>query len=85
MPGQNIDKQNAQALSLFKMSPTITSNSSSHQLVSSSEENTNENVEIERVSRTTSVREWIAVIVLCFINLINYMDRFTLAGKFFER
>jgi len=26
-------------------------------------------------------KQWIAVIVLCFINLINYMDRFTVAGN----
>lgn len=26
-------------------------------------------------------REWITVAVLCFVNLINYMDRFTIAGK----
>lgn len=25
--------------------------------------------------------EWFAVGVLCFVNLINYMDRFTIAGK----
>ncbi|XP_014204666.1 protein spinster isoform X2 [Copidosoma floridanum] len=25
-------------------------------------------------------REWVAVFVLCFVNLINYMDRFTIAG-----
>lgn len=25
--------------------------------------------------------EWFAVIVLCFVNLINYMDRFTIAGE----
>lgn len=29
-----------------------------------------------RVSRTA----WFTVIVLCFVNLINYMDRFTIAG-----
>lgn len=26
--------------------------------------------------------EWFSVGVLCFVNLINYMDRFTIAGKF---
>jgi hypothetical protein len=25
--------------------------------------------------------QWFTVAVLCFINLINYMDRFTIAGK----
>lgn len=27
--------------------------------------------------------EWFAVGVLCFVNLINYMDRFTIAGKLY--
>lgn len=26
--------------------------------------------------------QWFTVAVLCFINLINYMDRFTIAGEF---
>lgn len=25
--------------------------------------------------------QWFTVTVLCFVNLINYMDRFTIAGK----
>lgn len=28
-----------------------------------------------------SAKDWFTVIVLCFVNLINYMDRFTIAGK----
>jgi len=28
-----------------------------------------------------TAREWITVAILCFVNLINYMDRFTIAGK----
>lgn len=31
--------------------------------------------------RDVSSKEWFTVAVLCFINLINYMDRFTIAGK----
>lgn len=30
------------------------------------------------ISRT----EWFTVLVLCFVNLINYMDRFTIAGEY---
>ncbi|XP_054007265.1 protein spinster isoform X1 [Hylaeus anthracinus] len=30
--------------------------------------------------RLVSRRDWITVCVLCFVNLINYMDRFTIAG-----
>lgn len=28
--------------------------------------------------------EWFSVGVLCFVNLINYMDRFTIAGKSYK-
>lgn len=31
--------------------------------------------------RSVSVADWITVAVLCFVNLINYMDRFTIAGE----
>lgn len=31
--------------------------------------------------RTVSWSEWACVIVLCYVNLINYMDRYTMAGK----
>ncbi|KAL7294316.1 hypothetical protein TKK_0012327 [Trichogramma kaykai] len=30
--------------------------------------------------KSVKTSEWIAVFVLCFVNLINYMDRFTIAG-----
>lgn len=37
------------------------------------------------VSSTSTGRQsrtaWFTVIVLCFVNLINYMDRFTIAGR----
>lgn len=32
--------------------------------------------------RSISRSDWITVAILCFINLINYMDRFTIAGEF---
>lgn len=31
---------------------------------------------------TVTKTQWFTVAVLCFINLINYMDRFTIAGEF---
>jgi len=31
--------------------------------------------------RTVSCVQWITVAVLCYVNLINYMDRYTMAGK----
>ena len=33
-------------------------------------------------ARSTSMVEWCAVFILFFVNLINYMDRLTIAGKF---
>jgi hypothetical protein len=30
-----------------------------------------------------SAGEWLTIIILCYVNLINYMDRFTIAGKNF--
>lgn len=87
MPGQNIEKQSTQALKLFNMAPTLPTNNSSQQLVENADENSEE-IAITRDSsptnnnnRTISVKQWIVVIILCFVNLINYMDRFTLAGK----
>jgi uncharacterized membrane protein len=32
-------------------------------------------------STKITARQWITVAILCFVNLINYMDRFTIAGK----
>ena len=31
--------------------------------------------------RSITRSQWFTVAVLCFVNLINYMDRFTIAGK----
>ena len=31
--------------------------------------------------RKITIKEWLTVIILCFVNLINYMDRFTIAGN----
>lgn len=31
--------------------------------------------------RSISASDWITVAILCFVNLINYMDRFTVAGE----
>lgn len=32
--------------------------------------------------RSVSLSDWLTVAILCFVNLINYMDRFTIAGEF---
>jgi len=33
--------------------------------------------------RSINMSDWITIAVLCFVNLINYMDRFTIAGEFY--
>ncbi|XP_058807944.1 protein spinster isoform X2 [Phymastichus coffea] len=30
--------------------------------------------------RSVTTKEWLTVLILCFVNLINYMDRFTVSG-----
>lgn len=40
------------------------------------------NSEVEQTLNRVTSSQWFTVGVLCFINLINYMDRFTIAGKF---
>lgn len=32
-------------------------------------------------STKVTCMQWITVMILCFVNLINYMDRFTIAGN----
>jgi len=56
---------------------------SSQQLVASdfdSMERLRGNEPVPAPLRSTA-RQWFTVGVLCFVNLINYMDRFTIAGK----
>ncbi|XP_063917652.1 protein spinster-like isoform X2 [Zophobas morio] len=62
-----------------KMETDIPQNNSRAELVHSNEEST-ETSPSERTIRDVKIREWIMVFILCFVNLINYMDRFTLAG-----
>ncbi|KAJ3624989.1 hypothetical protein MTP99_018576 [Tenebrio molitor] len=59
-------------------SDNMTQNNSRAELVRSSEET--KNTQSERTIKDVKIREWIMVFILCFVNLINYMDRFTLAG-----
>ena len=34
-----------------------------------------------KVQQRVTLRQWVTVGVLCFVNLINYMDRYTVAGE----
>lgn len=65
----------------------ITPNTSNQQLVTNSDNDSATALLQEKQARRretlrdVTLREFMTVGVLCFVNLINYMDRFTLAGK----
>ncbi|KAF5282489.1 hypothetical protein FQR65_LT14259 [Abscondita terminalis] len=78
MPGQDLEKQPNYTIKLLNMEPGIPENRSLQNLVDA-EESVNSSGSTTSL-RDVKFREWITVIILCFVNLINYMDRFTLAG-----
>lgn len=41
-------------------------------------------VEVRNVEQLLTKRQIITVSILCFVNLINYMDRYTIAGEYFQ-
>lgn len=61
------------------MDADIPQNNSQQELVRDPEEICEQN---EKTLKDVKFREWVAVLILCFVNLINYMDRFTIAGEF---
>lgn len=81
MPAQDLNKQPNYTLKLLNMEPGIPQNRSHQHLVNDTEES-QEDETGSRSIRDVTIGEWITVIILCFVNLINYMDRFTLAGEF---
>lgn len=84
MPGQKLEKAPIQLLRIIKMETEIPQNNSHQELVRAADEGVGNNIEkCERTLKNVTFKEWIVIAILCFINLINYMDRFTLAGKFF--
>lgn len=65
----------------------IPSTDSSQHLIADTESASSINTSVNNSRQydgTGSVKyaEWFAMFVLCFVNLINYMDRFTIAGRF---
>lgn len=58
-------------------------NSQQYLVVNDDQETTGNSRQIKRsesTERVITAREWATVLVLCFVNLINYMDRTTIAG-----
>ena len=37
--------------------------------------------QIKMIEMNKNVSRWIQAITLCYVNLINYMDRYTVSGK----
>lgn len=79
MPSQKLEKNSKIVIEKFKMDPEIRENNSQQDLVRDAEDVSDTN---EKTLKDLKCKEWVAVLVLCFVNLINYMDRFTIAGKF---
>lgn len=65
----------------------ITPNTSNQQLVVNSDNDSATALLQEKQARRrdtlrdVTIQEFMTVGILCYVNLINYMDRFTLAGK----
>ncbi|KAL1497452.1 hypothetical protein ABEB36_008423 [Hypothenemus hampei] len=73
MPSEKLEKSSNFVLKTLNI---MEQNNSQAELVRESEENGDE----ERSWGDVKWNEWISVGVLCYVNLINYMDRFTVAG-----
>ena len=93
MPAQNPDKYSLQAINMDATATPDFKSESSQQLMtaelagddsqgSSTPPFPGDNLLLRHsVRNTVSKAEWITVIILCYVNLINYMDRFTTAGE----
>jgi hypothetical protein len=92
MPAQKLDKH---SLKILNMEPSnILSNDSHRELMSGGDE-CDSLKEVPSLTSITdgagnrtgrrvygvSAAEWMTITILCYVNLINYMDRFTIAGK----
>lgn len=91
MPAQKlVDKH---SLKILNMEPAnIPQNRSHHQLMTSADDTDSVDTtappllpddgrSLGRGAGGISFRDKVTVAILCFVNLINYMDRFTIAGK----
>ena len=81
-PGLGVLVDDGDRSSVETRTSGLPSTYSSQQLMPSSESDSTEEVSRLANTRTSIGRsQWFTVGVLCFVNLINYMDRFTIAGK----
>ncbi|RZF42670.1 hypothetical protein LSTR_LSTR001465 [Laodelphax striatellus] len=91
MPAQKfVDKH---SLKILNMEPSGIPSNNSHQHLMNGDDcdsvdtivpplsaESREGAKDNRTIRSVSMREWITIAVLCYVNLINYMDRYTIAG-----
>ena len=88
MPAQQLER-GREKVAVMKMGGSLPANSSSAALVSAKTAEGTGLLQPEfrpashAASGHITTRQWITVAVLVYVNLINYMDRLTLAGKSF--
>ncbi|XP_065347912.1 protein spinster isoform X2 [Cloeon dipterum] len=86
MPTQKNPLDARHSLQILQMEPKgIPSNSSNQQLVSGDESDgypsdSSPSPRPNTINIRVTRSQWVTVAILCFVNLINYMDRFTVAG-----
>jgi hypothetical protein len=92
MPAQKLDRH---SLKILNMDPANVVSNDSHQELMSGGDECDSLKEVPSLTSITdgagnrtgrrgcgmSVGEWLTIAILCYVNLINYMDRFTIAGK----
>lgn len=80
MPAQKyVDKYTLKTLNM-EPSGIPPNNSQQHLMDTEAVPNLNP-IEDPKARAGITFKEWSTVIILCFVNLINYMDRYTVAGK----
>ena len=81
MPAQQLER-GREKVAVMKMGGSLPANSSSAALVTSKGGALEPEFQpvLGAASGRVAARQWITVAVLVYVNLINYMDRLTLAG-----
>lgn len=78
-PSIQVDEEKSSSLSIKKDSTSIGKEEKLNDSRASSSSMTSSATSIEEVKQMTK-RQYMTVIILCFVNLLKYMDRFTIAG-----
>uniref|UniRef100_A0A0P6F5L0 Integral membrane efflux protein efpa n=2 Tax=Daphnia magna TaxID=35525 RepID=A0A0P6F5L0_9CRUS len=78
-PSIQVDEEKSSSLPIKKDSTSIGKEEKLNDSRASSSSMTSSATSIEEVKQMTK-RQYMTVIILCFVNLLKYMDRFTIAG-----